>query len=121
MDIDRISPVTVGEDRITVTLSSTTPFPVVGRPLCIEIAYTLADPEGCIPPIVISVQPEIGGPGSDYRRKVYNRLPSSYTFVPASSGEHLILVRESAHNRWQGRLRVFVEGDDLSGVATERR
>ena len=121
MDIDRISPVTVGEDKITVTLSSTTPFPTAGQPLTIDIDYGLADPAGCVPPIVIVVQPEIGGLGSDYRRKVYNRLPDAYTFVPTTSGEHLILVRESAHNRWQGRLRVFVAGDDLSGVAAERR
>lgn len=121
MDLDIISPPTIGEDRIGVQLSAGTSQPRVGTPVTVEFDYADADQDGgCVLPIVASVQPPtIDGRG--YKRKVFGRaLPLSFTFVPETAGEHLVVVRESAHNRWQGRLVVVVVGDDLSGIATER-
>lgn len=121
MDLEIISPPTIGEDRISVQLSTTTPSPTVGRPVTVDFDYTAADVVGVVLPLVASVQPPTPN-GEGYKQKIFSRArPLSYTFIPETAGEHLIVLRESAHNQWQGRLRLLVAGDDLSGVATERR
>lgn len=121
--ISRISPTYVGEDRIIVTLNSSSLSPLARQPVTLDIDYDNADPEGIILPIEIIVQPAFGsgGEGGGYIRKIFRRsAPTSFSFTPIGAGKYLIIVREIAHNFWQGRIVITVSGDDFFDVQTER-
>lgn len=112
MDIEVLSPSYYREDRIAVTVDPKLPL-LASRPVVVSFDYAGCLPQGVVLPIVVAVQPAFGD-GSNYVRKVFRRVaPSSYSFVPREAGDYLVTVRESAHNRWQGRLIVRVGGDSV--------
>lgn len=113
--IDDLSPRTIGEDKITLTLSDTTPNPIAFGAVQIDIDTTRADAEGgLILPLELFIQaPTDAG----FRTDVFRRtLPESFVFFPISAGQHLVLIREVGHNRWHGKLVIIVEGEDLDEV-----
>jgi hypothetical protein len=109
MNLDELSPATIGEEKITLTLDSSTPVPKVFALVQVNVDYSSALPAGIALPLDFIVQ----GPSQDsYKEKVFRRyLPQSLSFIPIEAGAHLVLLREQAHNRWLGRLIVTVAGD----------
>ncbi|MCP4674325.1 MAG: hypothetical protein GY854_02165 [Deltaproteobacteria bacterium] len=115
--IDRISPTFLGDSRIRVSINPCCEPLMAFRPITVDLNYDDAEPEGVVLPLEITVQPafaEVSAAGG-YRHKVFHRhVPSSYTFTVPSAGDYLILIREYAHNQWQGRLVITVAGNRLS-------
>ncbi len=123
--IDILSPLYIGEDRISLELDPTSQPAFVFRPITVNIDYGRTYPQGVGLPLEMIVQPAFGegGKGGGFRRKVFCRVaPRSYTFSAAGAGQYLLCLREMGHNRWQGRLVIDVQGDEFSKVDTlERR
>ena len=121
--IDIISPVYVGEDKISITVAEESKPLLALRPITVNIDYSGAGTDGITLPLRFIVQPGFGegGPAGGYIEKIFRRdKPTSYTFTPIGAGDYLILIKETGHNRWQGRLVVTVGGDQFSTVETER-
>lgn len=120
--IDDISPRFVGEDRITVTLDPTSDPPFVERPITVNFDYSAADVDGgVVPPLTVKVRPTFGDGTGAIDKTFSGPRPSSFTFRLFGAGRHLIVIKESAHNRWQGRLEIDVQGEEFSQIQTERQ
>lgn len=109
MNIDDLSPATIGEDKIALTVDPSTDPPTALRAVQINVDYAATEPFGVALPLDMIVQ----GPTEDsYVERTFRRFkPTTLSFVPLAAGEHLVLLRETAHNRWIGRLRITVVGD----------
>jgi hypothetical protein len=120
--IDIISPTTLGEDKIKITLSPLSDPAFVESPITVDFDYSEADEEGGLRfPINVEVIPAFGD-GTGYQREEFRRSrPSSFSFRAAGAGEHLILIKESAHNKWQGRLLIDVEGEEFTQIPVGER
>ncbi len=123
--IDIISPTFLGESCIKVSVDPSCEPLMAFRPVMVDFDYAGAAPEGIALPLELIVQPALSAAADagGYHRKVFNRHPpTSYTFAVPSAGDYLVLIREVAHNQWQGRLVITVGGDRLStGITRERR
>lgn len=110
---DRFDPDNIGEDRIIVSLDSGQQAPLAGRPVSVSFDYARADAAGGVQgTVVVAVQPALGD-GEHYQSEIFTAPPVAFTFVPRHAGPHLLTIRESAHNRWQGRLLIEVGGGEL--------
>lgn len=109
--VDEISPATIGEDKIGLALEDPLVTIQTFTPFGVSIDYSATLPEGLRLPLELIVS----GPkaGQLDRRVFRDALPSSVTIKPTVRGRHSILFREMYHNRWQGRLTVEVEGEDI--------
>lgn len=108
MNIDRLSPATVGEDKIKLGVDPAT-LPKVGFVCEVLIDYSKCSPEGVSLPLECVVQ---GPTAASYMSKMYRaKRPTQFSFFPSEVGEHLVIVREIAHNRWVGTLHITVAGD----------
>ena len=104
--VDQMSPDYVGEDRITLSLDTSTSPARALSPVQINVDYALAEPQGASLPLELIVN------GPTYLRKLFRTVrPPFFVFIPELPGEHLVLLRETGHNRWVGRLLVEVVGD----------
>ena len=109
MNIDELSPATIGEDKFVLTLDPISDPPRVGYAVQVNVDYTGTGANGASPPILFGVQ---GRTAKSFVERIFRRrLPRQITFIPVASGEHVILVQELRHNRWQGRLHITVVGD----------
>ena len=120
--LDTLSPLYMGEDKITIAVNPISKPPTAERPVTLDFDLSRANAAGgLVLPVKLIIQPpSLEGVG--YIEKVFSRLvPSSYTFVPREAGEHFILLRESGHNLWQGRLLIQVEGEQFSRVLLNER
>lgn len=97
-----------GEDKIGVQLEGRAR---VGQAVVLLLDYSDA-PGGVLTPLVATVVPPDAE--LEVRREVFRTAPACLTFVPRQAGRHLVTIRESAHNRWQGRIVVDVAGDQLA-------
>jgi hypothetical protein len=117
--IDVLSPATMGEDKISIGLDDRSRV-LAQQPITLRINYDRADEVGgVVLPLLFTVQPEFGD-GAGYAEKLCDRfLPQTITFTVLEPGSYLVSLRETSHNRWQGRLRLDVSGSasKLSGVA----
>lgn len=113
MNIDELSPATIGEEKITLQLDPGTNAKVFSV-VQVNVDYSPAEPAGVAVPLDFIIQ----GPSvSSYRERVFRRSrPNTLSFVPIEAGEHLVLLREQAHNRWIGRLIVTIAGDPFQQV-----
>lgn len=120
--LDFMSPLYLGEDKISLSVDPTTQPPTAGRPVTINFDYTDADEAGgLIVPLVFTVQPP-GTEGLGYVRRVFTRTrPIGYTFTAREAGTHFLLLKESAHNQWQGRLLIEVVGEKFSRITINER
>lgn len=109
--IDEISPEFMGEDRIRLAVDPTSKLEVNAR-VSILIDYGSVGPTGVTPPLIATASPARED-GFGAQRQEFERQPSVFTFTARVAGEWLIVVRESAHNRWQGRLLVSVMGEEV--------
>lgn len=109
--IDEISPTYIGEDRIALTLSDPNVSVLAFVPFQVDVNYDAAEPEGLVLPLELVFQ---SPSGKVIKRTVFARTPpSSLLLVPRERGQHFLLLREMFHNRWQGRLVIDVQGEDL--------
>jgi hypothetical protein len=109
--IDEISPPYIGEDKLVLTLADPSLHLLAFQPFQVNIDYSATMPEGTALPMELVLQ---GPKAEQHKRRLFRRArPSSVILVPENRGRHFILFRELGHNRWQGRLEVDVEGDDL--------
>ena len=114
MNIDDLSPATIGEDKITLSVDASTDPPTALKAVQIDVDYSAAAPFGIELPLDMIVQ----GPTEDcYIERTFRRfVPNTLSFVPLAAGEYLVVLREVAHNRWVGRLRFTVVGDRFQKV-----
>jgi hypothetical protein len=122
--IDIISPVTIGSDKITLTVDDGSLPLQTFKPITVNIDYTPAGTDGINVPLELVIQPESGdgGAGNGYFRDVYYRAaPDTITFTPSKANKYFILLKEMFHNRWQGRLIVDVAGDKFSDTIPRTR
>ena len=112
--MDIIAPVTIGEDKITLSIEESSEPLQAFKVLQINFDYTDAGVAGIAVPLELIVQPGFGGGGvaNGYQRKLYTRTaPTMFLYRPPAAGQYLILLREMHHNRWQGRLLIDVAGE----------
>lgn len=109
--LDEIAPGYIGEDRIDLSLDPSIATASAFVPVLVNVDYARCRPESVMLPLIFEAQ----GPSPEsYVRRVFSRLPpSSLVFTPREGGPHLVTLREVAHNRWWGRLRLTVEGESL--------
>ena len=115
--IDIISPQTIGEQKLDLTLDPNSKL-VIDQPVSVDIDYSRADAEGgVVLPLIIEVLPVSDPSKVSYSRNDFKRTrPSSFTFNVEVAGEYTVLVRESGHNRWMGQLTMTIEGDRFSRI-----
>jgi hypothetical protein len=111
MKIDDFSPAYIGEDKIILTLDQASSSPRVFSSIQVNIDYSETLPEGVAMPLELIVQ---GPTEAGFVERTYRKFkPESVSFKPIAAGEYLVLLREVAHNRWVGRLRFVVTGDEF--------
>jgi hypothetical protein len=120
---DMLSPDYSELEKIVVTKDITGDV-FVFNPITINFDYSACETatdagEGVIVPMELILQPNFGdgGAGGGYINKIFRRnAPSSFTFTVPGAGFYLIVIKEIFHNRWWGRLRFEVQGDQFSTV-----
>lgn len=107
--LEEISPETIGEDRIDLRLDDGNLSPRAGQIITVNIDYSRCAPDGTRLPIELVVQAP--SPLGFVQRTFTRTRPTSITFRAREGGGHLVMVRELAHNRWFGRLRIAIAGE----------
>jgi hypothetical protein len=114
MNIDELSPATIGEDKIVLVLDSSTDPATALKAVQVNVDYSATGNAGIALPLDMIVQ---GPTEESYIERTFRRFkPNTLSFVPIAAGEYLVLLREQAHNRWVGRLRLTVVGDPFQKV-----
>lgn len=109
--VDEICPPYLKDQRFKLQLHPDQPTPTVGRAVTMLCSYSSASPEGASPPLIF----EAKGPSPlGYQRRVFDQPPTVIVWKPTEGGLHQITLREAAHNRWFGVLKVSVEGEALA-------
>lgn len=110
--LDELSPSYLGERRIDLTVDPSVTLLGANRSILVNVDYSRTLPEDVLLPLILIVQ---GPSAASYRRREIRRAKiDSFAFRPIEGGPHLVLLREAAHNRWYGRLRLTVEGEQLN-------
>lgn len=110
--LDEISPEFMGEDRIRLAVDPTSRLETGAR-VSVLIDYGSVGPTGVTPPIIATASPAGEDGFGAQRQEFEDRRPTVFTFVARVAGQWLVVVRESAHNRWQGRLLVDIVGEEV--------
>lgn len=118
--IDIISPDTIGEDKIGITVDPSSQPLLVGRTITLHFDYSAAQPMGVKRPLKLQVQPAFGSGVGYFELEFMRVIPRSYAFTLQSAGVWLVLLRETGHNFWQGRLLLDVGGDKFAQIQTSR-
>jgi hypothetical protein len=110
--IDELSPDYLGDDRIGVSVSTDTPIPSAFMPVTVDVDYSECSPEGIVLPLELIIR----GPSPDSNQsKIFSKnAPESLTFKPREGGLHIVILREVAHNRYWGRVKFQVAGEELA-------
>ncbi len=112
--LEELSPSYIREQRIDLTLNRATPTPQAFAPVLVDMIYARCAPEGVVLPMLLEVQ---GPSPASYQRRVFTHAPpNSLVFTPREGGRHLVTLREVAHNRWFGSLRLDVGGELLESL-----
>lgn len=119
MPIDKLSPGYIGAKLLKLTLARLE-SPRALSPVDIKLEVdAAADTEkiatrfGLALPLEMTVTSPSSALRGDVEVRQYFRrvVPSEFSFTPREGGEHLVRVRETAHNRIWGSLVVDVAGD----------
>jgi len=110
--IDELSPETIGEDRISLALVAGLAPPRAFAPVLVMVDYERCLPEGVALPLELLIAAPSAG--NVIRRVLRRAAPRVIAFTPREGGLHGVLVRELAHNRWVGKLRIVVAGDPMT-------
>jgi len=111
--LDILSPTYIGEDRISLSIAPGQSVRA-GTAVRFTVDYSAVGDSGLMLPLEFIVQPGFGagGPANGYVRRVFRYYePSEIVYTPPSAGLYLAVLREIAHNRWQGRLTFTAGGD----------
>lgn len=109
--LDEIAPRYIREKRIAVTVPSGAPAARAFQSFVLDVDYSRALPEGIALPLLLEIQ---GPSPQSYQRREFLRVaPQSIVFTPREGGMHLVTLREVAHNRWFGTIRIDVQGELL--------
>lgn len=109
--LDELCPPYLKDQRFSLQLAPDQATPTAGRALRILCSYTNSLPQGPVCPLIF----EAKGPSSlGYERRVYTTPPTWIVWRPREGGLHQLTLREDAHNRWFGVLKVEVAGESLS-------
>lgn len=109
--MEELSPETIGEDLIVLSLDVQSLDPRAFRPITVNVDYSACEPDGIVLPLeLLIVAPS---PSGFSHRHFTRTAPTSILFIPREGGLHGLLLREVGHNRWNGRLRIQVAGDPL--------
>lgn len=111
MILDELAPDYIRERRIDLSTDDQSPPPRAFAPVLVTVSYTRCKPEGVMLPLVLEVQ---GSSSASYQRREFTgTAPDSVSFTPIEGGDHLVVLREVAHNRWFGSLRISIDGELL--------
>lgn len=109
--LDEIAPRYIREKRIDLTLDPAIVQVRAFNPVRVIVDYSRAAPEGVVLPLILEIQ---GPSAGSYQRREFLRVaPRALLWSPREGGVHLVVLREAAHNRWFGSLRLDVEGELL--------
>lgn len=110
--IDSISPDYMGQDLISLQLNTETLEPRALSSVIVDVDYSSTEPEGVVLPLELTIRSPT--PKNIVRRIFRTLRPSTIAFTPQEGGPHLVLLRETAHNRYVGILTIEVTGDRLT-------
>lgn len=114
--LEEISPRYVREKRLDLSLDTSIPVARAGSPLLVNVSYARTLPEGVMLPLVLEVQ---GPSAQSYQRREFTRtVPSAIVFTAREGGPHLVVLREVAHNRWWGALKLDLQGELIEAPIT---
>jgi len=117
--LDTIAPVYIGRDMITITPDPSSVL-IVGGVITLNFDYSATKPNGVVKPLKLHIQPAFGN-GAEYREELFDIfVPDQFAFQVRSAGQYLVLLRELAHNQWQGRLLIDVAGDPFAFIRGAR-
>lgn len=120
-ELDTISPRTIGSDQIVITVDPVSLPLLATRVVTLNFDYSATAPGGVVLPLILKVQPTTGR-GVGYFEKVFRKIrPSSYAFTLPGAGQYLVLLRECAHNSWQGRIVLDIGGEQFSQIQSSRQ
>jgi hypothetical protein len=108
--VNELVPDFIGRQYIKLTLARPLDLRRAFHAIDINVALeTAAQEAGLVLPLEMTVtSPSQSG----FRRHVYQRVvPSQLSFTPQEGGQHLIRLREVAHNAWWGAIVVVVAGE----------
>jgi hypothetical protein len=108
---DEVSPRYLREDRIDLSMADPDASPSALRSFVVNVSYARTLPNHVVLPLILEV---LGPSDASYQRRIFVRTPpQSFVVTPQEGGEHRIVLREAAHNRWWGKLAVTVAGDRI--------
>lgn len=118
--LDIVSPETVGEDKIGISIDPVSLPLLINRTITLNFDYSETYPEGVVKPLKLQVQPSFGDGEGYFEIEFARTIPRSFGFSVEGAGEYLVVLRETGHNLWQGRLLIEVGGDKFNQVKTSR-
>lgn len=120
--LDILSPATIGSEKIGLKVDAGSKL-LANNPITVNIDYSRADVDGGIVlPLIIALVPVSDPEKTEFVERQFKLTrPDSFTFTVERAGEYLIVARESAHNRWVGRVRLVVEGDPFTQIQLSER
>lgn len=121
-NLDLVSPVDMGSDKITVTVNNPGGGALlVGTPITLDFDYSRTFPAFVKLPLILQVQPAFGR-GVGYKEITFDKqVPNSFAFQVPGAGQYLAVLRECFHMRWQGRILLQVEGEEFSQILSTRQ
>jgi len=118
--LNTISPTYIGQDKIGITVDAVSQPVMVSKIITLNFDYSETLPVGVVKPLKLHVQPAFGS-GAGYQEFLFDLfVPNSFAFRVFAAGQYLVLLRELAHNQWQGRLLLDVKGDPFAQVQGAR-
>lgn len=109
---DEICPGDIGDSLLRLTLADSAAPRRPQEPIELLVDYARADALGGV---VLPLECIISGPSGHLERRIFTvAAPVSLMLTPTESGTYVVLLREMAHNKWVGTLRVVVDGKKTS-------
>jgi hypothetical protein len=107
---DEICPGYIGTELITISLALPDIEPRSFQYVLLNVDYSATDEIGGI---VLPLELMVTAPTiSNFRRTIFDLVATpQLSFQPQEAGEHLIVLREVAHNRVYGKLLIQVAGE----------
>lgn len=116
--LDEFAPTYVREQLLVIALANSLIPAKVNTAVDLTVEATgdaAADKAGLVVPIeMIVTSPSSAARGQPFYRHVFRRkAPTQISFVPREGGDHLVVLREVAHNKWWGSIQISVVGSSL--------
>lgn len=110
--LDALCPMSVGAAVLRLSLVEPLVPLRAFRPIDIAVSFADVGAEGVALPLEFTV---VGPSEMSFVRQYYRRsAPSVVTFTPREGGAFLVRLREAAHNRLYGTLKLDVAGARIS-------